>query len=188
VVFARSNGLLRRLGLELLILGRTTQLREIIADPATPPAAEQVASAWLTAIEACTASSDSWQLANSTLRWGRLHHKMKNHFKAPARSLARVSDTEWGELIAHMLVQNSCLPPTLREQPIAARCRYLVCWTAASANAKIARTGRTGVAAFTNGSWTFPAELFHALAVASTPLDSPPPLSHTLEVAGATRN
>jgi hypothetical protein len=185
VVFARIDGLLQRLGKELLILGRTSHLREIIADEATPPAAEQVASAWLTAIEACASSADSWTLANSATRWGRLRRKLKNQFKAPERTLARVSDTEWGELIAHMLVQNSSLPPALREIPIAARCRHLVCWTAASANAE---TARAGVAAFTNGGWTFPSELFHALAVAYTPLDPPPPLSGDIEAAGATRN
>jgi hypothetical protein len=185
VVFARIDGLLQRLGRELLILGRTFHLRMIIADAATPPAAEQVASAWLTVIEACTSSADSWTLANSATRWGRLRRKLKNQFRTADRTLARVSDTEWGELIAHMLVQNSSLPPALREIPIAARCRHIVCWTAAPANAE---TARAGVAAFTNGGWSFPTELFHALAVAYGPLDPPPPLSGDIEAAGATRN
>jgi hypothetical protein len=86
VVFARTTELLRRLGLELLVLGRTTHLRELLNDATTPPAAIQVASPWLNAIEACVSRADSWRTANSAMRWGRLRRKLKD-FKPPlARS------------------------------------------------------------------------------------------------------
>jgi hypothetical protein len=185
VVFARTAGLLRQLGLELLILGRTAHLREIINDSATPAAAAQIAAPWLEAIEAGVSRTDSWTLANSAMRWGRLRKKMKNFAPPPSRTLARVSDTEWGELLAHMMVHHSSLPPALREQPAATRCKHLICWTAAPDNAE---TARAGVTAFTNGGWTFPTALFQALAVAYTPLSTPSPSPDPVEAAGTSRN
>jgi hypothetical protein len=182
VVFARILGFLHQLGYELLILGRTAHLREIINDSATPAAAVQIASPWLAAIEA-TVSQGCWRLANSAARWGRLKKKMK-HASALPRSLARVSDTERGELLAHMMVHHSSLPPALRVQPVATRCKHL-CWTETPANAD---TARAGVAAFTNGGWTFPSEMFRALEVAYTPLSAPSPSPDQTTAAGAPRN
>jgi hypothetical protein len=181
VVLARASDLLTHLGQDLLILGRTAHMRQILADGSISDNARQHVAPWLTAIEACGTRAEKWALANSASRWGRLRVKIKG-FRPPHRQLSRMADTAWGELLAHVMINSSALPADLRLVPVAARCKELMCWMVRPENTAVVHAAAN---AFALGEWKFPKALFEALTVEFL---RQPTTSLTEEAAGTSRN
>jgi hypothetical protein len=181
VVLARASDLLTHLGQDLLILGRTAHMKELLADDTISDNARQHVAPWLTAVEACRTRAEKWALANSASRWGRLRVKIKD-FQPPHRQLSRMADTAWGELLAHVLINSSALPADLRLSPVASRSKKLMCWMARPTNTAVVHAAAN---AFALGEWKFPTALFEAL---TEEFLRQPTTSHAEEAVGTSRN
>jgi hypothetical protein len=181
VVLARAPDFLLHLGQDMLILGRTAHMTELLADESISDNARHHLVPWRAAVEACGTRAEKWALANSASRWGRLRVKIKA-FQPPHRQLLHMADTAWGELLAHVLINSSALPADLRLLPVASRSKELMCWMARPANTAVVHAAAN---AFALSEWKFLTELFEALTVDFL---RQPTISHAEEVVGASRN